>query len=66
MQLAGNPNLADVVRIARQVGVSVEVRKGTGELRFAHPSFGFIMVNGRRKDTPRSILVPLRRLVKGV
>lgn len=66
MTLPGNPNLNVTVTIARQLGVTVEVRRGTGELKFTHPAFGrTYLANGRRKDTPRHLLVALRRLAGG-
>jgi hypothetical protein len=61
--LDGNPNLAEFIRIAAALGCVIAERKGTGELRFSHPAWTrTFLVNCRRKDTPREVLVAVRRL----
>jgi hypothetical protein len=61
--LAGNPNLRDTIQAAVQRGCLVEHRRRTGELVFRHPAWQkAIVVNGRRKDTPRFLLQHLRDL----
>lgn len=62
--VTGNPNLAETVRLWRRLGGSVSVARGTGELVFWHREIGSDRCNGRRKDTPRSIRVLLKRLVQ--
>ncbi len=61
--LDGNPNLTITVQLAVDLGASCEVRRGTGELKLYHPSWRrHVLVNGRRKDTPRMLLTLVRRL----
>lgn len=47
-------NLAELIRHAPQLGISVSPVRRTGELRFTHPQIASRpRVNGRRKDSPR-------------
>lgn len=64
MTLPGNPNLTECIDYANAVGVAVERVHRTGELRFSHPSWPTtVRVNSRRKDSPRKLLVMLRRVL---
>lgn len=61
--LPGNPNLAETLSVARSLGVTVEKVNRTGEIRATHPAWGrSIKINERRKDSPRDLLVAVRRL----
>jgi hypothetical protein len=47
-------NLRVVVRAARHLGADVRRFRRTGEIRFYHPSMGWMArVSGHRKDAPR-------------
>ena len=61
--LEGNPKLVDVLDVARRAGLVVRGLKRTGEVTVYHPSEPGrrVTVNGRRKDTPRALLVLVRR-----
>jgi hypothetical protein len=61
--LEGNPKLADVLAAARGAGLVVRGVRRTGEVVVFHPSEPArrVTVNNRRKDTPRALLVLVRR-----
>lgn len=49
-------NLADAIRRALDLGISVQPVRRTGELRFTYPLLpDRPRVNGRRKDAPRAL-----------
>lgn len=49
-------NIANLIRLAPELGISVEPVRRTGELRFTHPLIGpRPRINGRRKDAPRAL-----------
>jgi hypothetical protein len=62
-------NLADLIRHARRLGITIEPVRRTGELRFSHPRIPRRpRVNGRRKDSPRVVtdfFAEAERLQKG-
>lgn len=58
-------NLIDAFYIARCLGCEVTPRHGTGEVRVQHRAFAdlrSVLVNGRKKETPRHLLVLLKRV----
>lgn len=58
-------SLIDSLYIARCLGCDVTPRQGTGEVRLHHPDcldLHSVLVNGRRKDTPRHLFVFLKRI----
>jgi hypothetical protein len=56
-------NLDIAARLARQLGASVQPRRRTGEVEFRHPAMARrVIVNGRRKDSPRALTSWLRDL----
>lgn len=63
--LSGNPSQRDCEHAARDLGVHVEHVHRTGETRWTHPAWQRpIVINSRRKDTPRALVVALRRLTQ--
>lgn len=61
--LDGNPNLKDALRVALALGCTVAPRRRTGEVVVFHPDWARVVVmNNRRKSTPRALMVPLRKL----
>lgn len=55
--------LREAVKLARKLGGAVTPQHKTGELLFVHPSTSErVRVNGRRKDTPRALVVWLRSI----
>lgn len=62
--LAGNPNLDDALRIAKDLGCDVRHKNRNGEVEVRHSTWQTILaVNSRRKDTPRKLLCCLRHLL---
>lgn len=65
MSLNGCPSLWDTRREWIRLGGTVEELRRTGEWRFSHSKIARpLTVNARRRDTPRVLLVALRRLAK--
>jgi hypothetical protein len=55
--------MREAVRLAKDLGADVEIASGTGEYLIRHRAMGIVQrVNSRRKDTPRSLVVWLRKL----
>jgi hypothetical protein len=64
--MSGNPNLRESLALASRLGCSVRPINRTGEVRVLPPSGGKpVTVNARRKDSPRSLLVMVRRFDGG-
>lgn len=61
--ITGNPNLHEMISLARSRGAEVEVVPGTGDVVFRFPGLHPMRVNGRRKDSPRALVTWMRRLV---
>lgn len=62
-ELSGNPALRDTLRIARKLGCQISNFRGGDESYLTIPGVQRRMVyKGGRKDTPRAMLVLLRRL----
>lgn len=56
-------SLADAVTLARHLGATVQPVRRTGEFRCYHPMLGSSgAFNARRMDSPRRLVVWLRRL----
>lgn len=65
VSLDGNPNLKDTLRAAEELGCQVWEKSGQGETCVRHPTWpGMVILNHRRKDTNRALLVRLRRLTQ--
>jgi hypothetical protein len=62
--MSHNPNLKDALREAETIGIIVEPVHRTGELRLLYPGHQPVRINGRRKDTPRALLVLLHAVQK--
>lgn len=62
MQIFGNPNLLDAIRMAIRAGCEVFIARRTGEYVISHPIAGRCRINSRRKDCPRVLVCLLRRL----
>ena len=60
-------NMREALALARELGCSVEIARGTGEVLVRHPSrpTEVLRVNARRKDAPRNLTSFLRRLEGG-
>jgi hypothetical protein len=59
-------NLRDALRLFESLGGAVERKRRTGELRVRHPRLPKpVVVNCRRKDSPRALTVALRKLAVG-
>jgi hypothetical protein len=57
-------NMRDARKRWRQLGGTVDNRRGTGEDVYRHPALRKpITVNGRRKDAPRVLTRAIRRLL---
>jgi hypothetical protein len=64
--MRGNPNLREALDLARRLGCAVEPMRRSGEVRIVPPGSGLpVVVNARRKDSPRVLVVALRRLERG-
>lgn len=55
-------NLREGLKEARQLGCSIRIKRGTGEVRVRHPGYKTLNLNSRRKDAPRALTMLLRRL----
>jgi len=56
-------NLRDGLRLFKGLGGVVESKRRTGEVRLRHPRLAkTVVVNCRRKDSPRAMTVALRKL----
>src|SRR5688500_16569560 len=56
-------NLRDALQVAARAGCSIKKLRGTGEIIVEHPrDLRRVRINGRRKDSPRSLTRFLRRL----
>ena len=65
MNITGNPNLIDSIRIAKSLGCEVTYPRRTGELCVRHHALlRPIVVNSRRKDSSRILVQKLRQLAK--
>lgn len=54
----------DALSMAENLGCSVGIAKGTGDVVISHPKMvKKIRMNCRRKDTPRVFVVWLRKLI---
>lgn len=61
--MSDNPSLRAALDRARRLGCAVQPVRRTGEIRVTPPlPLRPVVVNARRKDTPRALLVALRRL----
>jgi hypothetical protein len=64
-QLVSGLDLHKAIQAARRQGATVEEIRRTGEYRFRHPLMPKpCRVDGHRKDTPRHLIVWLRRLAR--
>jgi len=53
------------LQVARRMGCSVFPIRGTGEIRVSHPHRQkSCRINGRRKDSPKHLIVFLRKLTR--
>jgi hypothetical protein len=56
-------NMRETIRLARQLGWTVEPCWRNGEIVFSHPlCLRPVRVNGRRKDTPRTVMTSIRQV----
>lgn len=62
--LKGNPNLRDAIRVLLSLGGEASKPNSTGEVLLFHPLMGRVRVNCRRKDSPRALIVKLRKLIR--
>jgi hypothetical protein len=63
LNLAGTPNLRDLLVEAARLGCGIENNPRTGEVRVTVPgAANRLNINSRRKDGGRAIIVALRRL----
>lgn len=60
----GVPNLRDAIRIWLALGGAVSKPNSTGEVLLHHPLVGRVRANCRRKDSPRVLVVKLRKLIR--
>ena len=62
--ISGGGNLKDALKMARELGCQVtKPRNAGGEWVVSHPGAERkVRLNGRRKDTPRSLTAMLRRI----
>lgn len=64
MDLSGNLNLRDALRVALELGGEVEPVRRTGEVRVTLAGMT-VKHNARRKDANRDLMVMLRKAAKG-
>lgn len=58
-------NQRDALRLAKALGADVAIARRTGEVVVSHPRVTLkVRINSRRKDTPRALVVWLRRLLE--
>lgn len=60
----GVPNLRDAIKLWQALGGKVSKPSRTGEVLFDHPQVGRVRANCRRKDSPRALVVKLRKLMQ--
>lgn len=60
----GIPNLRDSIRVWLALGGTVSKPNSTGEILLHHPLVGRVRANCRRKDSPRALVVKLRKLIR--
>ncbi|MEZ6036545.1 MAG: hypothetical protein R3F29_03625 [Planctomycetota bacterium] len=60
----GNPNLRESIRAWLALGGTESKPNSTGEVLLHHPLVGRVRVNCRRKDSPRALVVKLRKLFR--
>jgi pyruvate/2-oxoglutarate dehydrogenase complex dihydrolipoamide acyltransferase (E2) component len=51
-----NLSMRDAQRLAREMGATVEVKRGTGELRFTHPLVDQHLLTSQSRDTASKAL----------
>lgn len=54
-------NLREAIATANKLGVTCQEVRGTGEIRFIMTGQRPVVVNRRRKDTPKKLITLLRR-----
>jgi hypothetical protein len=61
--VSGVPSLKESLRQARKLGLQVELPNATGEVTVRDPlqPNSKVRLNNRRKDSPRALLVMLKR-----
>ncbi len=65
LTITGNPNQAEALKIAAQLGCAVEHRRRTGEIRVTHASDPRgVLINSRRKDSPLALIHMIRKLMR--
>jgi hypothetical protein len=65
-QLDARPDLKTALEIAKELGCTIEQIQRTGEVRVVHDKLlKHVTVNGRRTDTPMSLMRALRKLAEG-
>lgn len=57
-------NLIDAIAAAKRLGVTVEAKRRTGEVRFQYGDRSQLQ-NARRKDATRRVVAFLKRVEKG-
>jgi len=66
-QIVSGMNLSMAWEVARALGCLVRGKRRTGELVFSHPLVPRrVVINGRRKDSPRALTVFLRVVVRAM
>lgn len=53
--------LRDALRLARTAGLSVERRRGTGELKVTAPGLPPMVVSATVKDAPKALVLFIRK-----
>jgi len=65
VQISHGMNLKDGLTLARTIGCRVQPRRRTGEIQVLDPtSRKRVLVNGRRKDSPRALTQFLKAMAR--
>ena len=60
----GIPNLRDAIKVWLSLGGTGSKPSSTGEVLLHHLLVGRVRANCRRKDSPRALVVKLRKLIR--